>query len=265
MNREWFLENKERYEREWVAPMTQLLDEVAAKLPAYKKLRVAEGHAPSIATFGSRRTSSRTRRAHRRVDLDGEGPHGAVHPPRRDRGVRRLRRVLHFEDRRSSRSGGKVVASGKGGEAIGKLVAEAARRGLRGRRSRRLRARGPSRTPPGITPRGELLKDEGASTGGFPAMPKGMLHKPGLVDWIRGRTHGKAMGAARHPGSTRTIYAVNAPATAPTPFRRDLDAGGSRSAATRTRRSSRPRRRRGRRSRSGDRRRCAGSPWRRRG
>lgn len=41
MNREWFLANKDRYEREWVAPMTALLDHVhAALVPVYKPLKL---------------------------------------------------------------------------------------------------------------------------------------------------------------------------------------------------------------------------------
>src|SRR5258705_11096180 len=39
-------------------------------------------------------------------------------------------------------------------------------------------------------PRAELLKMKGL-TGGFPEMPKGMLHKPELVGWLA--DHGKAM------------------------------------------------------------------------
>ena len=42
MNREWFAENKQRYEELWVAPMTALLGEVAAQLaPVYKPLKLA--------------------------------------------------------------------------------------------------------------------------------------------------------------------------------------------------------------------------------
>ena len=41
MNREWFLENKARYESEWVAPMTALLEHVhAALVPIYKPIKL---------------------------------------------------------------------------------------------------------------------------------------------------------------------------------------------------------------------------------
>lgn len=41
MNREWFTANKERYEREWVAPMTALLAHVHAALaPVYKPTKL---------------------------------------------------------------------------------------------------------------------------------------------------------------------------------------------------------------------------------
>jgi uncharacterized protein (DUF2461 family) len=39
-------------------------------------------------------------------------------------------------------------------------------------------------------PRAELLKLRGL-TAGFPPIPKGLLHKPGLADWLV--KHGKAM------------------------------------------------------------------------
>ena len=43
MNREWFMDNKERYEREWVTPLTELLTQVRDKLvPVYKPLQLAE-------------------------------------------------------------------------------------------------------------------------------------------------------------------------------------------------------------------------------
>src|SRR5262249_19685557 len=42
MNREWFLANKECYERQWVAPMTALLTEVAERLAkAYAPIKLA--------------------------------------------------------------------------------------------------------------------------------------------------------------------------------------------------------------------------------
>src|SRR5262245_15498011 len=42
MSKEWFVANKERYEAQWVAPMTALLDDVARRLaPAYKPLKLA--------------------------------------------------------------------------------------------------------------------------------------------------------------------------------------------------------------------------------
>jgi uncharacterized protein (TIGR02453 family) len=46
MNRDWFVANKDRYEREWVAPMTALLEQVhAAIAPAYKPTKLG---APKI-------------------------------------------------------------------------------------------------------------------------------------------------------------------------------------------------------------------------
>ena len=43
MNRDWFLENKERYESEWVTPMKMLLADVSARIaPAYKPIKLSE-------------------------------------------------------------------------------------------------------------------------------------------------------------------------------------------------------------------------------
>jgi len=43
MSKEWFVANKQRYEAQWVAPMTALLGEVTEKLrPAYKPLALGE-------------------------------------------------------------------------------------------------------------------------------------------------------------------------------------------------------------------------------
>jgi len=43
MNRDWFLENKARYEAEWVAPMKELLAEVSTRIaPAYKPIKLGE-------------------------------------------------------------------------------------------------------------------------------------------------------------------------------------------------------------------------------
>src|SRR5262245_51825793 len=41
MSKEWFVANKERYEAQWVAPMTALLEDVGRRLaPAYRPLKL---------------------------------------------------------------------------------------------------------------------------------------------------------------------------------------------------------------------------------
>src|SRR4051812_18939326 len=46
MLKDWFVANKPRYEAEWVAPMTALLDELVRRLaPAYKPLKLG---APNV-------------------------------------------------------------------------------------------------------------------------------------------------------------------------------------------------------------------------
>lgn len=49
MSREWFLENKQRYEDEWVAPMTELMTDLRTRLaPVYKPLKLGEPKALRI-------------------------------------------------------------------------------------------------------------------------------------------------------------------------------------------------------------------------
>jgi uncharacterized protein (TIGR02453 family) len=183
MNREWFLENKERYEREWVAPMTQLLEEVAAKLP-YKKLaspKVMRIHRD--VRFSKNKQPYKT---HIGASISTAKGHTALYI---HLGVTEefVGCGAYFFETKELAKWRKVVA-GKGGDAIGKLVAKLRAAGYEvGGHDDYVRVPKPYAAD---HPRGELLKMKGL-TGGFPAMPKGMLHKAGLVDWIA--THGKAM------------------------------------------------------------------------
>jgi hypothetical protein len=63
MNRDWFLANKQRYEAQWVQPMTALLAGASAKLaPAYRGIKLgAPGCCASTATCASPGTSLPTR------------------------------------------------------------------------------------------------------------------------------------------------------------------------------------------------------------
>jgi uncharacterized protein (TIGR02453 family) len=186
MNRDWFLANKERYETAWVAPMTLLLDEVRAKLAKayggklgapklmriHRDVRFSKNKQPYKTHIGASISTAKGNTAlyiHLGVEEEFVGA-GAYYfePPQ----------LVKWR---------KVVA-GKSGEEIAKLVAKLRKAGyaVHGHDDY---VRVP-RPYAADHPRAELLKMKGL-TGGFPAMPKGMLHQPALAEWLV--THGKAM------------------------------------------------------------------------
>ncbi len=187
MNRDWFVANKERYETTWVAPMAELLDAVRAKL--------AKAYAPGV--LGA----PKIMRIHRDVRFSkNKQPYkthiGASISTAKGGTALYIHLGLeeefvgcgyyYFEPPQLAKW--RKVVAGKQGEEIAKLVAKLRKAGyaLHGHDDY-------VRVPKPYAadhPRAELLKMKGL-TGGFPAMPKGMLHKPGLVDWIA--KHGAAL------------------------------------------------------------------------
>lgn len=193
MNRDWFGDNKQRYEDMWVTPMTKLLSEVAAKLtPAYKPAKLAEPKVLRIhrdVRFAKNKAPYKTHIG-AVIGLAGkrmqEGGTAAmyVHIGLEEEfiGV-----GTYFFDPGQLAKWRKVVA-GKEGVNLAKLV-------------HKLRAAGYQigghddykRVPKPYAddhPRAEFLKMKGL-TGGFPEMPRGMLHESRLVGWLA--EHGKAM------------------------------------------------------------------------
>jgi uncharacterized protein (TIGR02453 family) len=193
MNRDWFQANKQRYEDVWVTPMTKLLGEVRDKLaPAFKPVKLAEPKVLRIhrdVRFAKDKTPYKTHigavisLAGKRMQ-DGGTAAMYVHIGVEEEfvGV-----GTYFFDAQQLARWRKLVA-GKEGANIAKLV-------------QKLRAAGYEvgghddykRVPKPYAedhPRAELLKLKGL-TGGFPEMPRGMLHEPRLVDWLV--KHGKAM------------------------------------------------------------------------
>lgn len=186
MNRDWFTANKARYEREWVAPTTALLADVARRLaPAYKPLALG---APKVL------------RIHRDVRFAADKTPYKTH----------LGAVIRVEDKKVSDGGTtalylhlgldeefvgygsymfppdqlarfrKAVAGAPGVE-LARLVA-------------RLRAAGHDvgghddykKVPKGFPPdhpRADLLRCKGL-TGAFPSIPRGLPLKPGFADWL---------------------------------------------------------------------------------
>ena len=184
MNRDWFLANKERYAATWVAPMTELLDEVRAKLARtygtlgepkimriHRDVRFSKNKQPYKTHIGASISTAKGHTAlylHLGVDEEFVGC-GA-----------------YFFEPKQLATWRKLVA-GKAGEPLAKLVAKLRKAGyVVGGHDDYVRVPKPYAAD---HPRAELLKQKGL-TGGFPAMPRGLLHQPGLVAWLV--KHGKA-------------------------------------------------------------------------
>jgi uncharacterized protein (TIGR02453 family) len=192
MSKDWFDANKARYQSEWVAPMQALLDDVATRLAAaykplklgapkvmriYRDVRFSKDKAPYKTHIGAVITVAGKKL--------GEGGNAAlyVHTGLDEEfcGV-----GTYMFDAPKLAKWRKAVA-GKHGATLATLVTK-------------LRAAGYEigghddykRVPKGFDddhPRADFLKMKGL-TGGFPPIPKGLLFKPGLVDFLV--EHGKA-------------------------------------------------------------------------
>ena len=157
-NKEWFNDNKQRYLDQWVTPMTELLTDVSAKL--------AKTYAP--AAFAPLKLF----RIHRDVRFAKDKTPYKTHI---------FGFGAYFFDDRQLAKWRKLVAADKSGNEIAALIAKFRKAGydLDGHDNYQ-------RVPKPFAadhPRAELLKLRGL-TGEFPAMPKGLLHKPALVQWL---------------------------------------------------------------------------------
>ena len=181
MNRDWFLANKERYEALWVAPMTALLAAVRAKLPGkpgapkimriHRDVRFSRNKQPYKTHIGASIPTAKGHTAlymHLGVDEELVGC-GAY----------------YFEPAQLAKW--RKLVAGKAGEPLAKLVGKLRAAGYKvGGHDDYVRVPKPYAAD---HPRAELLKQKGL-TAAYPEMPRGLLHKPGLVDWLV--THGKA-------------------------------------------------------------------------
>ena len=193
MNREWFLDNKQRYEDTWVTPMTELLTAVSAKLaPAYPKMKLA---APKVMRINRDVRFSKDKAPYK--TWIGASLRLGDHKQPMD-GVTAL--YLHFGiDEEFAGSGRyvfedavlakwrKKVADKTTGPEIAKLVASLGKAGYDTHSYEKLQ-RVPKPFAPDH-PRAELLKMKGLVVE-FPETPKGIIHKPAFVDWLV--THAKA-------------------------------------------------------------------------
>ncbi|CAN5482190.1 DUF2461 domain-containing protein [soil metagenome] len=190
MNKSWFDANKQRYQDQWVAPMTELLVEVGAKLGKsygplklgapklfriYRDVRFAKDktpyktHVAGVLQF-AKALSGMPLYLHIGLEEDYVGAG-----------------TYYFEDNRLA-TWRKLVAADKTGKPLAALVTKLRKAGytVGGHEDYK-------KVPKGHPPehaRAEFLKMKGL-TAGFPAMPKGLLHKPALVDWLV--EHGKAV------------------------------------------------------------------------
>lgn len=185
MNREWFKANKETYEDEWVAPMTALLEDVRGKLAAAYKgtplnepkvfriqrdVRFAKDKAPYKTTIGAFVSTGKGNPmesgAAVYVQLGLEEYVGAGYYVFSPEQLARWR---------------KKVAADKTGKEIAGLIAAATKKGMSLDAHDVL-----ARVPRGVDPehpRAELLKHKGCVLS-FPAIPRGLIHKPGFSAWL---------------------------------------------------------------------------------
>jgi uncharacterized protein (TIGR02453 family) len=183
MNKSWFEANKQRYVDQWVTPMTELLDEVATKLGKayapyklgapklfriYRDTRFAKDKSPykthcaAVIPF-AKELSGMPLYIH--VGLEEEYVGGGTY---------------FFEDNRLA-AWRKLVAADKTGKPLVALVTKLRKAGYNvgGHDDYK-------KVPKGFDPehpRAEFLKMRGL-TAGAPAMPRGLLHKRALVDWM---------------------------------------------------------------------------------
>ena len=180
MNREWFEANKDRYKRVWVEPLTELLEEVGKKLAkAYAPVKLT----PHVFRIYRDTRFSRDKAPYKthvagvlRAGPVGSGMYFHVETGEEWVGAGRY----YFEGDELLRWR-KKVAGDKTGKEIAGIVARLRKQGYEvGGHDDYKRV---PRPYPADHPRAELLRMKGL-TAAFPAMPRGMLHRAELVDWI---------------------------------------------------------------------------------
>ena len=189
MSTPWFDANKQRYQDEWVTPMTALLAEVGAKLaPAYKPRALAPPKLLRIyrdTRFSKDKAPYKTHIAGM-LQLTGEA---SATPIYMHVGVDEewVGGGTYFFEATELAKWRKLVAADKTGKPLVQLVTKLRKGGYSvGGHDDYKRVPKPYDAE---HPRAEFLKMRGL-TAGFPAIPKGMLHQAKLVDWLV--THGKA-------------------------------------------------------------------------
>jgi uncharacterized protein (TIGR02453 family) len=188
MNRAWFEANKQRYQEVWVAPMAALLDDVASKLAkAYSPVKLGKPKLFRIyrdTRFSSDKSPYKTHVAGSIPLAKGVSSALYIHLGLEEEfiGVG----TYYFEDKQLAKWR-KLVAADKTGKQIAQIVHKLRKSGyvVGGHEDYK-------RVPKPYAedhPRAEFLKMRGL-TGGFPDIPRGLLHDRKLADWLV--RHGKA-------------------------------------------------------------------------
>ena len=179
MNKSWFDANKQRYQDEWVAPMTALVDEVAAGLartfaPAklatkvlriYRDTRFAKDKQPYKTNIAAKIAYRGVSALYLHIGIDEEY----------------LGAGTYFFDDAQLAKWRKLAAAEKTGKPLMQLVARTRKAGYRVGGYDDYK-----KVPRGFAPdhpRAELLRMRGLTVG-FPSMPKGMLHQAKLAGWL---------------------------------------------------------------------------------
>lgn len=185
MNRDWFVAHKAEYEALWVAPMTALLAEVGAGLAAtYRGLKLAPPRLFRIqrdVRFAKDKSPYKTHCAG--LVSVGDGPAmetgAAVYL---HLGLEEYAGAGHYGFTADQLTRWrKVVAAERTGAEVARAIA-AARAAGQTLEAQEVLARAPRGLDPDH-PRAELLRHKGCVLG-FPAIPRGLIHKPALVGWL---------------------------------------------------------------------------------
>ncbi len=186
MNKEWFEANKERYQRVWVEPLTALLEHVQAKVAkTYAPLKLTP-HVFRIyrdVRFSKDKTPYKTHVA--AVLRTGYGSAMYFHVETEEEWVGA---GTYFFEGPQLGKWRRLVAADKTGKEIEKITGALRKKGYAvGGHEDYKRVPKPYKDD---HPRAEFLKMRGL-TAQFPAIPKGMLHRADLADWLVG--HAKAV------------------------------------------------------------------------
>ncbi len=189
MSKDWFDANKQRYQDEWVTPFTALLTGIAAGLaPAYRPAKLGP---PKILRIYRDTRFAKDKSPYKTwigggVSLGGTKPNAGVAAIYMQFGIGEefigAGQYVFGDDEIVKWR--KRVADARAGAAVQKLVDGLRDGGYKVHGSGEL-ARVP-KPYPADHPRADLLRMRGLVVG-FPAIPRGLIHKPALLDWVVGQ------------------------------------------------------------------------------